>query len=100
MTKLPDGRWTMDKHIPVALVLALFLQAMAVVWWASNIAAKQDYLDAKLIDNNAIQVTILARLLLVESAVPELQKTITRLDNHLSRMKASASGRPPRELEE
>ena len=35
--------WT--KHIPLALLLALIVQSTAVVWWASNLTAREQTLE-------------------------------------------------------
>lgn len=37
--------WHLDKRIPVALLIGLMLNAMAGVWWASQINARVDTLE-------------------------------------------------------
>lgn len=39
MTAHDDG-WKLDKHIPIALIVALFGQLAVAIWWAALIDAR------------------------------------------------------------
>ena len=41
--------WHLDKRIPVALIMALLIQAGAGLWWAASINARVDVLERALI---------------------------------------------------
>jgi len=38
-------RWHVGKEIPVAVILAFFLQTVGAVWWAATLTAKIDELS-------------------------------------------------------
>lgn len=35
----PEDQWHLDKRIPLALVAAIFLQTVGMVWWAATMQA-------------------------------------------------------------
>lgn len=35
-----DAQWHLDKRVPLALIVAIFLQSVSAVWWAATIHAK------------------------------------------------------------
>lgn len=39
-----DDKWHVGKEIPVAVILAFFLQTVGAVWWAATLTAKIDEL--------------------------------------------------------
>ena len=64
--------WHLDKKVPIALIFAIFVQTMAGVWWASDVAARvseqehkstaiAEYMDKQSDDSQRIRET-LARL--------------------------------------
>ena len=42
-----DSHWHLDKRIPVALIMTIILQTVAAIWWAANLSARVDLLEAK-----------------------------------------------------
>ena len=47
-TENPDDagrRWTLDKHIPVALLIAIALQTCTAIWWAATTTARLNVLE-------------------------------------------------------
>lgn len=40
-----DEKWHVGKEIPVAVILAFFLQTIGAVWWAATLTAKIDELS-------------------------------------------------------
>lgn len=40
MTATPDTEWHLDKRFPIALILTIFLQSAAAIWWAATIDAE------------------------------------------------------------
>jgi len=80
--------WRVDRHIPVAVIVMLFLQTAGAIWWASNVQS--------IIDNNAVRIAKLEsrdaesrvfteRLVRVEvkqeSTISLLQRLIDKLDS-------------------
>lgn len=43
-----DSSWHLDKKVPVALILVLFIHAATGVWWASKMESRQDSFDQRL----------------------------------------------------
>lgn len=41
-----DGEWKVDRHIPVALIVAVLGQAAVVFWWASQMDARLSHVEA------------------------------------------------------
>lgn len=66
------SNWHLDKRVPVSLIVALFVQTMSVVWWASTVEARVTEQDKKGIltaeyilrqqENDKKTIEILARL--------------------------------------
>lgn len=40
-----DRHWHLDKKVPIALIVTIVLQTSAVIWWASSLSARVDYLE-------------------------------------------------------
>ncbi len=41
-------RWHLDRRVPIALILALFIQTVGVVWWAATTDARVGQLESSL----------------------------------------------------
>ena len=48
-----DSEWHLSKNVPVAIILAIFIQSIGAVWWASSIDNKVNVFNADLRDNEA-----------------------------------------------
>lgn len=53
-----DARWHVGREIPIALIVALFLQTGGWVWWAATQSAKLDTLTNMVSDFKASQYTV------------------------------------------
>jgi hypothetical protein len=40
-----DRQWHLDKRVPIALIITMILQTMAVVWWAAKADNRLDNLE-------------------------------------------------------
>ncbi len=67
-----DTEWRLDKHIPVALILAIILQGAATVWWASSISARVEMLEAR---QQALS-SVPARLSAVEATLKDIREIL------------------------
>lgn len=70
-----SGDWRIDKRIPVALIVALLIQAAAAVWWAASADARLSVLEQKVV-TSAEDRERLARI----------EATVTGIDQRLVRM--------------
>lgn len=39
--------WHLDKRVPIALIVAIFIQTSGVIWWASSITARMDQVERR-----------------------------------------------------
>lgn len=53
-----EARWHVGREIPIALIVALFLQTGGWVWWAATQSAKLDTLTNMVSDFKASQYTM------------------------------------------
>lgn len=63
------GSWVIDKHIPLALIFAIFLQTAGAFWWASRVQAT--------VENNNMRIT---RLESVSIDIARLSERQVRLE--------------------
>lgn len=71
--------WKLDKHIPIALILALIGQSAVFVWGASNLWTRvgniEDYIKAN--SNQGEKIAV------IQEKVTTLQGTVNRLEEWL-----------------
>jgi thiosulfate reductase cytochrome b subunit len=80
----------LERRVPLALVLTLFLQAAMGVWWASASAAQDHFRDRRLDAleqnismNNDRQVAVLERLAKLEAVAEEAHAILQRIETRL-----------------
>lgn len=73
MANRSDGGWQFDRHIPIAVLAALFIQTSGVVWWAATMTARVDALEKWVANNQTIE----SRLAKIET---QLTGIIDRMD--------------------
>lgn len=42
---ITDRTWRVDKHIPLALILAIFVQTATIAWWAAGVSFRIEQLE-------------------------------------------------------
>lgn len=70
-----DREWHLDKKVPIALILTIALQTVAVVWWASDLSARVTQLERQDV-SRAPQAERLTR---VEVKIEAVQEGITEI---------------------
>ena len=58
--------WSADKRVPVALIVAMTVQGVGIVWWAATMSAQSDQLER--------------RVVVLERTVSQLPERLTRLE--------------------
>lgn len=48
MSNYDREQWHLDKRVPIALILTIFLQSMAAIWWASSVNERIDQVERRL----------------------------------------------------
>jgi hypothetical protein len=77
---VPDpasGDWHIDKRIPVALIVALLIQAAAAVWWAAGVQARVAVLEQKVITSAEDR----ERLVRIETTVAGIDQRLVRMED-------------------
>lgn len=45
---MANEQWHLDKRVPIALILAIFVQSAGAVWWASGMNERMDQVERRL----------------------------------------------------
>jgi hypothetical protein len=56
-----DGRWHLDRRVPIALIVAMVIQTGGIVWWAASASERLAALEKK-VDSTAPQADRLTRV--------------------------------------
>ena len=82
--------WRIDKHIPIAVLVALLLQTSGIVWWASSITSRVDMLEKSTSSWQASREKIPERVTRVEVSLESINASLLRierkLDNEVDKM--------------
>ena len=83
--------WHLDKKVPIALIFAIFLQAVAVVWWGSglssrvetnttNISTLQTAEQVRIRDERVLE----GRLSRIEAQLGSINSSLARIESKLT----------------
>ena len=80
----PASHWSLDKRVPLALVLTILMQTAAAIWWASG----QDRVTAEHARRLATMESQRAgeRIAVVESRVDDLKIQLNRIESKLDKL--------------
>lgn len=92
-----DNHWTLDRRVPVALILTMALQIATAVWWASSMNSRMNALEAmgqqqqqRINDverqTQALQVgaaTVVAQLTALNDGQREIKATLQQINEYL-----------------
>lgn len=67
--------WHLDKRVPIALIVTLFLQTASIVWWASSLSERVTALESWRTDNR-----------LTSERLVRLETILDRIDKRLADM--------------
>lgn len=82
-----NNEWSIDKHIPVALILAILVQTGVGVWWASGVNSLVNANTVRIsklerrADENSVLTERIIRLEVRQESANEL---LIRIENKLS----------------
>lgn len=77
-----DGRWHLDKKVPIALIIAILVQTGTGVWWASSINSRVVSLEAR----NAASSDQPGRIIRVETQIENMNTLMRRIEEKLDRV--------------
>ena len=87
-----EQKWTLDRHVPIMVLIAIALQTMAWIWWAATFAARTDA-RIEALELQAQQVSKLPeRMTAVET---QIQYTNSLLRDIRDEMRARGAGYSP-----
>jgi hypothetical protein len=82
------GHWSIDKRVPVAIVLAIFLQTVSAVWWASGVHSSMGSHE-RAIEALQADVRVLQsrndRIAVLETKLESIAKALERLEASFSK---------------
>jgi hypothetical protein len=81
MSEENDKHWTVDRRVPLALIVAMAIQTAGAVWWASNVSERVNNLE-KRAEVTAPQGDRLTR---VEVKIESIQEGITEIKRLIRR---------------
>jgi len=81
VTEAHDKQWHLDKRVPVALIIVIFIQTVSIVWWAATLSARVGYLE----DANTSRQTYEARIITLEVTVRTAISTLDRIETTLNK---------------
>jgi hypothetical protein len=73
--------WTVDRRVPLALIVAMAMQTGGLVWWASSLSERVNTLERRA-DQTAPQADRLTR---VEVKIESIQEGITEIKRLIRR---------------
>lgn len=71
---LTKETWHLNKRVPVALILAIFVQTMAGVWWLATLSSRVSNAEVWINRNDKLET----RLTKMETILERIERTITR----------------------
>lgn len=75
-----ENSWHLDKRVPIALIITLFIQTAGMIWWAATLNQRVVYLEMQ-VSTQAGQDTRLTKLeTRMESIIDALIRIEKKLD--------------------
>lgn len=74
--------WKLDKHIPVAVILAMGLQTAGIIWWASSLTERVVVLEAKAASTSGL-VTDVA---VIKDRIETLKSVSSRIEDKIDNL--------------
>ena len=75
--------WHLDKRVPLALIVTIFIQTVGIVWWAASISQRVDQIEKRQIERSAQS----ERLVRVEEAIRFVQENIVEIKTLLKQQR-------------
>lgn len=93
-----DGEWHLDKRVPIALIVTLFLQAAAVLTWANGISSDVASVQSDIVEMKAESKSRLAKfeqVVQLDERLKFLAESIARLERTVERVVYDARQHQP-----
>lgn len=87
------GQWVLDRHIPVAFLVGLALQAGGIVWWGSQVTARQDDHERRLTSQESSRSA--ERMAVLEEQIRASKEIQNDMNRKLDQLLMRSSNVPP-----
>lgn len=74
-----DMSWHLDKKVPIALIMAITINIIVGIWWASKLDSRVEAIERWKTSNERID----ARLSVIEEQQKVIQKVVERIETRL-----------------
>lgn len=81
--------WHLDKRVPIALIVTIFIQSAAVIWWASAMQTRLANVENRLSAYSQSE----PRIVRLEQIAVTQSSALVRIENKLDRVIERESGR-------
>ena len=95
---MAENSWHLDKKVPIAIIFAILMQTVGIVWWASQMDSRVAHLEG----DGSLFVTkiecmknhevIDERMRSTERLTERIEGSINRMDNKLDRLIEKSNG--------
>jgi len=76
--------WALDKRVPLAVIVTIFLQTMGAIWWSSAIDTRMSGVETMLIELRSQKLD--SRVTSLEDQFKALGVQMTRIEAKLDRL--------------
>lgn len=80
---MPKQLWTIDKRVPLALIVMLMVQTAGAIWWAATISGRVDQLEKS--QRQTDESKLGERMVKVEVLVQQVVDSTQRIERQLTR---------------
>lgn len=77
MSEFSREHWHLDKRVPLALIVTIFLQTAGAIWWAASMSERMDQIERRM-ENAAIRSQNIDTL--VASQATQIAVLVERID--------------------
>lgn len=84
MSGAPESHWSVDKRVPLALILTIIVQTVGVVWFAAALWNQVQSQGDRISAIEAVKVD--TRLVRLEEAMANLKPQLDRIETKLDRL--------------
>lgn len=84
MSGAPETHWTVDKRVPLALILTIIVQTVGVVWFAAALWQQVQAQGARIEAIESYKID--SRLVRLEEAISNVRPQLDRIETKLDRL--------------
>lgn len=77
-----EKHWTIDRKIPIAVLICILIQGGSIVWWGSQVATRLDGVEKW----QSANAPIVQKIDRIEERVQGVKEGMTRIEQKLDRV--------------